>query len=232
MFTSFIPIIILIQIQKIKNDLPSVGKFVILKFNDSTCKTLDNVRLNDPSSKCWSTSYDNGIKPISYTSNSKSLNIKTYTTNSCYGNDFKSFELNCDHKTCNSINFNGNNKYILCSYVAFPSLANFTINRYYDKECQFQTGISVLKGNSHCWKLNNKNSITPVMFDMNNLEDLNIYSYNNPDCSGTISNLKSVKCDNSCFEIDNSDEYYRCTYMYSHYFNFWYFLYFLILVIF
>ena len=232
MFTSFITLIILIQIQKIKNDLPSVGKFVTLMFSDSDCKTLDIVRLNEPTSKCWSTSYLNGIKPISYISYSKTLNIKTYTTNSCYGNDFNTFNLICDHNTCNPIKFDDENKYILCSYVSFPSLANFTINKYIDNECQFQSGIAVLKGNSHCWKLNDDNSITPVMFDMSNLKDLNIYSYNSNNCKGSISNLQSVKCDNSCFEIEGSNEYYRCVYMNSYYLNFWYFLYFLLFAIF
>ena len=232
MFTSFITIIILIQIQKIKNDLPSVGKFVTLMFSDSVCKTLDIVRLNEPTSKCWSTSYLNGIKPISYISYSKTLNIKTYTTNSCYGNDFNTFNLICDHNTCNPIKFDDENKYILCSYVSFPSLANFTINKYIDNECQFQSGIAVLKGNSHCWKLNNNTSITPVMFDMNNLEDLNIYSYNSNNCNGAISELQNVKCDNSCFGIESSNEYFRCVYMYSRYLNFWFFLYFLLFAIF
>ena len=104
--------------------------------------------------------------------------------------------------------------YLKCSYVSFPSHANFTFNSYFDSECQYQTGINVLKGNSHCWTIHDALSLTPTAFNADNYKDVSVYSYSSSDCVGEYSTVQEIECNNKCFKLNgDNDYYYRCTYI-------------------
>ena len=221
----------------IKTDLPSIGKFAIIEYTEQNCDSkIRVVKLSPPDSECLSVLFSEGIKPISYNASTKELTINTYTTNSCYSNDYKTFTLKCDSLTCNPVQFSQNDQRgIICSYVGFPSIANFTFNKYNDKECLIQTGVAVLKGNSHCWKLNNKTSITPVKFNLDNLKDTSIFSYDNPNCTGNSHQNQNITCDGeTCFTIESlgNNEYFTCSYIKGSHLMLSSFIYFLIFVIF
>lgn len=192
-------------------ELPSKGKFVIMKFHDSDCKSAIDVKLNSPTSPCWSTAYDNGIKPISYNETTDDMTAKFYKTNNCFSSNVQELTFKCDN-TCFKNPMTDN--YLKCSYVSFPSHANFTFNSYLDSECQYQTEISVLKGNSHCWTIHNGLSLTPTAFNADNYKDVSVYSYSSSDCAGEYLPVQEIECNNRCFKLNGDNTYYyRCTYI-------------------
>lgn len=194
-------------------EIPSKGKFVIMKFHDSQCNSVIDVKLNQPTSPCWSTAYNNGIKPVAYNETTAEMTAKFYTTSNCYSSDVEEVLFKCDNSCFKNPK---TNNYLKCSYVSFPSHANFTFNTYLDSECQYQTEINVLKGNSHCWKIHEGLSLTPTSFNADNYKDVSVYSYHtNGDCLGEyLSTPQTIECNNRCFKINGDDIfYYRCTYI-------------------
>lgn len=193
-------------------ELPSNGKFVIMKFDDSECKSVIDVKLNPPTSPCWSTSYNNGIKPVSYNESTREITAQFYNTSNCYSSYFEEITFTCD-RTCIKNSITGS--YLKCSYVSFPSHANFTVNTYVDSECQYQSEMNVLKGNSHCWKIHDGLSLTPTSFNADNYKDLSAYIYFSKDCTGEYSTFpQNIECNNRCFKMKGDEIYfYRCTYM-------------------
>ena len=193
-------------------ELPSNGKFVIMKFDDSECKSVIDVKLNPPTSPCWSTSYNNGIKPVSYNESTREITAQFYNTSNCYSSYFEEITFTCD-RTCIKNSITGS--YLKCSYVSFPSHANFTVNTYVDSECQYQSEMNVLKGNSHCWKIHDGLSLTPTSFNADNYKDLSAYIYFSKDCTGEYSTFpQKIECNNRCFKMKGDEIYfYRCTYM-------------------
>lgn len=193
-------------------ELPSNGKFVIMKFDDSECKSVIDVKLNPPTSPCWSTSYNNGIKPVSYNESTREITAQFYNTSNCYSSYFEEITFTCD-RTCIKNSITGSS--LKCSYVSFPSHANFTVNTYVDSECQYQSEMNVLKGNSHCWKIHDGLSLTPTSFNADNYKDLSAYIYFSKDCTGEYSTFpQKIECNNRCFKMKGDEIYfYRCTYM-------------------
>lgn len=207
-------LLILCQISYIYSFLPKTGKFYITKYINSFCNTVTNVRQVNPSGACWSTDYDNGIKPTAYDEEKLILSIQVYDTSSCYGTDFGTAQIKCDDTDCVK-NPNKEDEYLKCTYLSFPSKANFTLTQYIDDECQSQTGIIVLKGDSHCWDLSEKESISPIHFA--DICELSYHAYNTTTCEGMVSKSSKIICDNSCFASPNGNkEYFRCNYLLSH----------------
>ena len=210
---------IIISLMTIKlglSALPSIGKFVIIKFNDEQCLNSVKVKLNIPNSPCWSTEYNNGIKQISYNETTQMLTASFFNTNNCYSSLYETQTFPCNN-TCQPVPQGydqSDYKYFKCSYVSFPSKANFTFYSYADSECQLLNKISVLKGNSNCWPLSAMSSITPITFNSDNYKDLSLIKFSSNDCTGVYGEVQDIVCDNKCFSINNDDQnYYRCTYI-------------------
>ena len=190
--------------------LPNSGKFVIKKYTDNKYDNVTKVSLNDPSSSCWTTDYDNGIRPIDYNIYNKILKIKAFNVDSCYGTINQKKEIVCDDSEQN-YTIDDINVYFKCSYVPYPSNANFTLNIYNDKDCLIQKGLALIKGTSNCWKINENFSMNPINFNFDNLEDLSFDYYSNGNCNENFKSINNFKCDGTCQNVD--DNYFRCYYI-------------------
>lgn len=209
-------LIVLCQLYYIYSLLPKTGKFYITKHTDNTCATATIINQVNPTSPCWSTKYDNGIKPTAYDEEILKLTIQLFDTSSCYGTNYKTADITCDDSQClqNPINLQ---EYLKCTYLSFPAKANFTFTKYNDNECQYQTGVIVLKGDANCWDLGDTYSISPIQFT--NIQDLSYYIYNSKTCTGSvIKPVFNITCNNKCFKSPNqiSSEYFRCNYLLSN----------------
>jgi len=211
-----INLIIFIFYSYIYCSLPKSGKFIIKKYSDDKYENVVSVTLNEPSSVCWSTNFDNGIKPINFNSQTKKLSIKAFNVNSCYGTLYDKKEIDCDDSQQN-YTIDNNYVYFKCSYVPYPSKANFTLNIYNDDKCYTQKGIVLIKGNSNCWKINDNLSMNPLDFNIDNLEDLNVNVYSNGDCTQSFIE-KQFECDGKCQNINNN--YFRCYYISGNFLKF------------
>ena len=208
-------VFISLMTQVLSQNLPSSGQFMITKYSDSKCQQVNHVSLNLPNNPCWSSYFTHGIKATYYNTSSQELSFQYYNSDSCYSTFYYNEKIICDN-TCQPYPQN-NEHSITCSYVPFPSKANFTFERYVDSECTQQKGITILRGGSSCWKLGDSLSMTPIDFDIANIKDLTIVTFDDDKCRGKRNQAEEIKCNSKCFGIgDKTDEYYRCSYVSSY----------------
>lgn len=198
--------------------LPEDGRFILGRFLDDNCTTLDTVLSHDPQGLCWSTAYDNGLKPLNYNETTKELTIRGYEQNSCYGSEYEDITVQCDN-VCHTVHFPHlfqNIKSFSCSYLRFKRENNFTFERYHDSECKQQVGLLILKDSSTCWDLGDfyeePLSISPIKFSRNKLS---LHWFGTESCVGSISEEMEITCNMGCMKIDKS--YFKCKYNLAEY---------------
>ena len=201
--------LILIILYYINCSLPNSGKFIIKKYTDDKYNKVIKVSLNDPTSSCWTTDFDNGIKPIDFNINNNILKIKAFNVDSCYGTENQIKDIICDNSEQN-YTIGNNIVYFKCSYVPYPSNANFTLNIYNDDNCYVQKGLALIKGTSNCWKIDENLSMNPINFNFDNLEDLSFDIYSNGNCNENFT-TSEFKCDGKCQHINSYN--FRCYYI-------------------
>ena len=186
-------------------DLPKNGTFILTKYNDASCQSVESINGFSPESLYWN--YESIISPQSYDNSTSILSYKTCSSvnslNECIGESPSTME--CKNE-CNN--------QFTCNFIPTSNLSIFTFTGYSDGGCNNVNGESyALKATNYCWKLKGTGSLSWIQLDDRTLV---VDQYESDDCTGMIvKKNQRVKCNEKCVSnpLENGEDvHYTCKY--------------------